>query len=267
MHPVDIDGHSIEVRTIPGDASLATLVFLHEGLGSVALWRDFPDKVSRQLRAPAVIYSRVGYGQSSGLCGPRSPDFMHREALDVLPKLLDRLGITRPLLIGHSDGASIAIIHAASSGREVAGAVLMAPHVLVEPVCTEAIGRALATYQRGDLRQRLARYHRDVDDAFLGWARIWLSPTFKDWSLRSECGHLAVPLLLIQGRQDEYGSLLQLDVIEDEVRRGGVAAGRPVPEIQRVELDDCRHSPHRDQEARVIAEIAKWSAGLRQRTT
>ena len=262
MAHIDIDGRSIEVRTIPGDATRRPLVFLHEGLGSVGLWRDFPDKVARQLRAPAFVYSRVGYGQSSGLTGPRQPDFMHREALETLPRLLDRLGIGQPILVGHSDGASIALIHAASSGRGVAGAVLMAPHVMVEPICTEAIAMALAAYQRGDLRQRLARYHRDVDDAFLGWARVWLSPPFQGWSLRPECRRLGVPLQLIQGRQDEYGTLAQLDTIEAEVYAGAVAAGRTAPPIVRLDLDDCRHSPHRDQEGRVIAAIAEWANGL-----
>ena len=154
MHFAEIDGRRIEYRMLPGDAAAGPpLVFLHEGLGSVALWRDFPDKVARRLGAPALVYSRFGYGQSDGLIAPNTPRFMHDEALDVLPVLLDRLGIARPLLIGHSDGASIALIHAAASGRPVHGLVLMAPHVFVEPICLESIARIRDTYLTTDLRR------------------------------------------------------------------------------------------------------------------
>jgi len=248
-----LDGRSIEYAAILGDAaSRSPMVFLHEGLGSVTLWRDFPGKVARRLGAPALVYSRFGYGQSDGLRARRTPRFMHEEALDVLPRLLDRLGIDRPLLVGHSDGASIALIHAAMSGRPVRGLVCMAPHVFVEPVCVESIARIRETYRTTDLRQRLARYHARVDDAFLGWADIWLEPEFLAWSIEDLIGRIGQPVLLIQGRDDEYGTLAQLDRIE----------ARAKGPTSRLVLDNCGHSPHRDQEAAVIDAIVAFANGL-----
>jgi pimeloyl-ACP methyl ester carboxylesterase len=175
---------------------------------------------------------------------------MHEEALDVLPRLLDQLGIDDPLLIGHSDGASIALIHAAASGRPVQGLVLMAPHVFVEPVCVESIaGIRQAYWATGDLRHRLAKYHARVDDAFLGWADIWLEPGFLAWSIEDLVGDIGEPMLLIQGRDDEYGTLAQLDRIE----------ARAKAPVTRLVLDRCGHSPHRDQEAAVIDAIAAFA--------
>ena len=248
---MDISGRAIEYRVIPGAVSdRPPLVFLHEGLGCAALWRDFPDKVARELGAPALVYSRYGYGQSAGLEAPRTTRFMHEEALDILPVLLDRAGISRPLLVGHSDGASIALIHAASSGRPTAGLVLMAPHIMVEPISVESIARIAATYAEGPLRARLARYHAHVDDAFHGWADTWLDPAFLEWSLEAEARALSIPTLLIQGRDDEYGTLAQIDRIA-ELAQGPT---------ERVVLDTCGHSPHRDQEDAVLAAIADFSS-------
>lgn len=242
----------IEYRMIPGDAlGLPPVVVLHEGLGCVALWRDFPDKLAQRLKTPVIAYSRFGYGQSDGLRGPRTPRFMHEEALEVLPALLDALGVERPLLIGHSDGASIALIHAASAGRAVAGLVMMAPHVMVEPITLKSIARIAETYERSDLRARLATYHTNVDDAFLGWSRIWLSPQFQSWSLGAEVEALRVPCLAIQGEDDEYGTLAQLDAL-------GAA---PVPP-ERLVLAGCRHSPHRDKETEVLAAIEAFARRL-----
>ena len=249
-------GRCIEYAAIPGGPR-STLVFLHEGLGSVGLWRDFPAKLAQRLGAPALVYSRFGYGRSDGLPGKRTPRFMHEEALDVLPGLLDQLGIERPLLIGHSDGASIALIHAAASGRPVRGLVCMAPHVFVEPVCVESIARIRETYRASDLKQRLAKYHARVDDAFLGWADIWLEPEFRDWSIEDTIGRIVQPMLLIQGRDDEYGTLAQLDRIEALAKSA----------ISRLVLDRCGHSPHRDQEAAVIDAIEAFAVGLETRTT
>jgi pimeloyl-ACP methyl ester carboxylesterase len=245
MPLVTIDGRRIETRSIPGDAGMRPLVFLHEGLGSVALWRDFPDKVARRLGAPALVYSRFGYGRSDGLEAKNTARFMHDEALEVLPKLLDAMGIERPLLIGHSDGASIALIHAAAAGRPVAGLVLMAPHVFVEPICTESIATIRERYITTDLRERLAKYHAHVDDAFLGWADTWLLPEFAAWSIEDLLPGVTQSMLLIQGRDDEYGTLDQLDRIEAGVRGPTV----------RLVLDSCGHSPHRDQEAAVLDAI------------
>lgn len=253
MQFLHLDGRRIEFRTILGAADARpTLVFLHEGLGSAGLWRDFPDKVSRRVGAPALVYSRFGYGQSDGLSGKRTSRFMHEEALDVLPRLLDQLGIEAPLLVGHSDGASIALIHAAASGRTVRGLALMAPHVFVEPVCVTSIAKIRETYFRSDLRQRLSKYHAHVDDAFLGWADTWLLPEFLDWSIEDLLGRITQPMLLIQGRDDEYGTLAQLDRIET----------RAEGPVTRLVLDKCGHSPHRDQEAGVIDAIVQFASGL-----
>lgn len=248
---MDIGGRAIEYRVIPGAVSdRPPLVFLHEGLGCVALWRDFPDQVARELGAPALVYSRYGHGQSAGLESPRTPRFMHEEALDILPVLLDRAAISRPLLVGHSDGASIALIHAASTARAAAGLVLMAPHIMIEPISLESISRISASYAEGPLRARLARYHAHVDDAFHGWADTWLDPAFLDWSLEAEARALSLPTLLIQGRDDEYGTLAQIDRIA-ELAQGPT---------ERVVLDKCGHSPHRDQEAAVLAAIAEFTS-------
>jgi pimeloyl-ACP methyl ester carboxylesterase len=249
MSFASIDGRCIEYAAIPGDAGAAgTLVFLHEGLGSVALWRDFPRKVATRLRAPAVVYSRFGYGSSDGLTAKRTPRFMHDEALAVLPALLDQLGIERPILIGHSDGASIALIHTAAAKRSVKGLVCLAPHVFVEPICVESIAKIRQSYFDTDLKQRLAKYHAHVDDAFLGWADVWLGPAFRSWSIEDLLDRIAAPLLLIQGEDDEYGTLAQLDRIQ---------AGVKGP-TRRLVLSQCGHSPHRDQEAAVVDAIVAF---------
>ena len=248
---MDIGGRAIEYRVIPGPVSdRPTLVFLHEGLGSAGLWREFPQRLAEAAGRRALIYSRADHGFSDIPPRPRTPRFMHEEALDVLPAILDRAGIDRPLLIGHSDGASIALIHAASTGRPVAGLVLMAPHIMVEPICVESIARISATYAEGPLRSRLARYHAHVDDAFHGSADTWLMPEFLDWSLETEARALSIPTLLIQGRDDEYGTLAQIDRIA-ELAQGPV---------EKLVLEKCGHSPYRDQEAAVLAAIADFAA-------
>jgi pimeloyl-ACP methyl ester carboxylesterase len=244
-----VHGRRIEYRMVPGDAARPTLVFLHEGLGAMALWRDFPDRVAGRLGARALIYSRFGYGQSDGLMATRTIRFMHEEALDVLPALLEQLRIDRPLLVGHSDGASIALIHAAASGRPVAGLVLMAPHVFVEPICVESISRIRETYRTSDLRARLGKYHAHVDDAFLGWADTWLLPEFRAWSIEDLLPAVTAPMLLVQGRDDEYGTLAQLDRIEAGVRGP----------TQRLVLESCGHSPQRDQAAAVLEAIGAFA--------
>jgi pimeloyl-ACP methyl ester carboxylesterase len=209
--------------------------------------------VARRLGAPALVYSRFGYGQSDGIQAPRTPRFMHEEALGVLPVLLDQLRIERPVLLGHSDGASIALIHAAAAARRVAGLVCLAPHVFVEPVCVESIAKIRRSYLETDLRQRLSKYHARVDDAFLGWADIWLRPEFRAWSIEDLLDRIDRPTLLIQGCDDEYGTLAQLDRIEARIK------GRTF----RLVLSDCGHSPHRDQEAAVLDAVAGFVEGLR----
>lgn len=252
MPLADLGDCTLEYRTILGDAGHPALVFLHEGLGSAGLWRDFPDKVARRTGARALVYSRAGYGHSSPLAGKRGPRFMHDEALDVLPRLLAHLGLERPILIGHSDGASIALIHAAHHADAVRGLVLMAPHVFVEHRTLASIARIAETYETTDLRSRLAHHHAHVDDAFHGWSDIWLSPRFTSWSLGEEVERLATPTLLIQSDDDPYGTLAQLDAFE---------AARHA-QVTRLVLRDCGHAPHRDQEAAVLDAITHFVAGI-----
>ncbi len=245
MDRIAIDGQELELRHLPGLAGRSCLVFLHEGLGSAAQWRDFPDRIAAAARCPALVFSRHGYGQSTPLSGPRAVDYMHHEALVVLPALLDRLAIQRPVMIGHSDGASIALIHAGGSGRPVAGLALLAPHVFVEDISIQGIAAAGEVFRTTDLAQRLGKYHRDPAATFRGWNDIWLSPAFRDWNIEEYLPGIAAPTLLIQGEGDEYGSLAQLDAIE----RG--LAQPP----ERLVLADCKHSPQRDQAAATEAAI------------
>jgi pimeloyl-ACP methyl ester carboxylesterase len=247
---VDAAGHRLECIRISGTRRAPTLVFLHEGLGSVALWKDFPARVARATGCPALVYSRAGYGRSSPAALPRAPDYMHVEALTVLPALLDRLGIDDPVLIGHSDGASIALLHAGSDRRPVRALIALAPHVFVEDISIANITEARRQYETTDLRDRLARRHADPDAAFRGWNDIWLSPAFRAWNIESCLPGVRCPLLLIQGRDDQYGTTAQLDAIERQA--GG--------EVSRLELADCRHSPHRDQPAATLAAIAEFVA-------
>ena len=254
---VEIDGVKLETAVLPGDPENPWLVFLHEGLGCVSLWKDYPEKLARRTGCRALVYSRRGYGRSDALAERRDIRFMHHEALDVLPKLLARFSIEHPILVGHSDGASIALIYAARHADQVAGLVLMAPHIFVEAISQQSIARITEVYERDDLRQRLARHHSHVDDAFLGWARIWLDPRFRTWSLGAECRALQAPVLLVQGEDDEYGTLAQLDAIAE-------AASVP---LTRLVLSKCGHAPHRDEEAAVLEATHRFVAGLTQAAT
>jgi len=247
---IDVTGHRLECVRVRGAKTAPTLVFLHEGLGSVALWKDFPARVAAATRCPALVYSRAGYGRSSPAALPRAPDYMHVEALTVLPALLDRLGIEEPILVGHSDGASIALLHAGSGKRPVRALVALAPHVFVEDMSIASIDEVRRQYETTDLREKLARRHADPDAAFRGWNDIWLEPAFRRWNIEGCLPGVRCPLLLIQGRDDEYGSAAQLDAIERQV--GGTVA--------RLELADCRHSPHRDQPEATLAAIVDFVA-------
>ena len=232
-----------------GDGPL--IVFLHEGLGSLAMWRDFPQQLCAAVGARGLVYSRPGYGRST----PRAPeeawglDFMHRQAHEVLPALLDVLGLQdeRPWLFGHSDGGSIALLYAAKYSDRLSGAIVLAPHIVVEDLSVDSIAKAKAAYETTDLRQRLARYHDDPDSAFWGWNRIWLHPPFKQWSIEDEIASIACPLLAVQGVDDEYGTLEQIR---------GIA--RRVPSTELLELPDCGHSPHKDQPSRLIEATAAF---------
>lgn len=267
MQPVDIDGVFLEWRQIPATSAAAArrapLVFLHEGLGSVALWRDWPESLCAATGRAGWLYSRQGYGRSSPIedvrgeprqhaSGRRSgrlrPDYLHREALQVLPRLLQQLGVARPVLVGHSDGATIALIHAAH--HAVSACVVMAPHVIGgDDIDRRALEAARDAFVAGPLRERLARYHDDVDSAFWQWNDIWLSPALQQFDIRAECRGIGAPLLAIQGEGDEYASMAQLDEI-----------ARAVPQAELLKLPDCGHTPHRDQPDTVNAAIARFLA-------
>ena len=245
---VDVGGARLEVERIDvGRASAAPVVMLHEGLGSVAMWKDFPHRVAHSANRNVLVYSRAGYGRSSPAKLPYGVRYMHDEALVVLPRLLDACAIERPILLGHSDGGSIALIHAAAAGRPVAGLELMAPHVIVEDVSIESIAAAKVAWRTTDLRAKLARYHDDVDGAFTGWNDIWLHPDFRDWNIEDLVRDVRCPILAIQGEDDEYGTMDQIERIE-----------RLAPDVERVRLADCRHSPHRDQPEVVLEALVRF---------
>jgi pimeloyl-ACP methyl ester carboxylesterase len=226
------------------------VVFLHEGLGSLSMWKDFPQRLCDAASLRGLVYSRPGYGRST----PRSPDerwaldFMHRQAHEVLPALLRVLRVDQPpWLFGHSDGGSIALLYAARFPGAVAGLVLLAPHIFVEPVSVSSIQQARQAYRETDLRQRLARHHDDADSAFWGWNDIWLDPGFSRWNIEAELASIDCPLMAIQGVDDEYGTLGQVR---------GIA--RQLPQTRLLEWPDCGHSPHRDQPVRLIDEVTRF---------
>ncbi len=218
------------------DAALPVVVFLHEGLGSLAMWKDFPSRLCHAIGLRGLVFSRYGYGRST----PKPPDerwpvsFMHAQAHEVLPALFDALGIRRPWLFGHSDGGSIALLHAARF--DVAGLVVVAPHLFVEDLSITSIEKAREAYETTDLKQRLARYHDDPDSAFRGWNDIWLDPAFRAWNIEVELASITAPVLAVQGADDEYGTLAQID---------GIA--RALPKTRLCVVPECGHSPHRDQ--------------------
>ena len=227
------------------------LVFLHEGLGSVALWRDFPQRLAAATGRRALIYSRAGHGASPVPERPRTPRFMHDEGLEVLPALLARHGIEQPILVGHSDGGSIALIHAAH--HPVTGLVLIAPHAFVEDFTVEEIRRTRELYEAGGLRQRMARHHDDPDAAFRGWCDVWLDPTFRAWSIESDAQGVTAPALLMQGDADPYGTLAQIDRIEARVQGP----------VERLVLENAGHSLQLERPEAVVGAIAAFSDRLR----
>jgi pimeloyl-ACP methyl ester carboxylesterase len=233
----------------PDAASRPTLVFLHEGLGSVALWKQFPRQAAEATGCPALVYSRYGYGKSDKLTESRKIDYMHREALDVLPAIVDQLGIDSPVLIGHSDGASIALIHAGAGRHPVRGVVAMAPHVFVEDITVQSIAGAGETFRTTDLPERLGRYHDDVVSTFRGWNDIWLHPEFRRWNIEEYLARIAVPVLLIQGEDDQYGTVAQVEAIASQVSGP----------VEMLILPDCAHAPHQSQQKdATIAAIADF---------
>ena len=246
MKQINIEGLNLEYKDFPATATdRPTLVLLHEGLGCVAMWRDFPEKLAAASGGRVVVYSRPGYGDSDPHPQPRHPDYMHREGREVLPAFLAALGIERPVLVGHSDGGSIALIHAGSFPAAVSGVVVMAPHEFIEEETLAGIRVARKYWGSSDWPQKLARYHRDAVRVFHDWNDCWLSPEFRDWNIEDCLTAIRCPLLAIQGEDDEYATMRQIDVIAEKV-----------PGTQLLKLANCGHSPQRDQEAAVLAAIA-----------
>ena len=260
MQHIICHGVALEVRHIAtpnSDPALAPMVFLHEGLGSVAMWTqrgvDWPLAVCQATGRSGWVYSRRGYGQSDRPIDVRganalTPDYLHHESWQVLPELLAQIGVEKPVLLGHSDGASIALLYA--SHCPVSACIAMAPHVIVEDISVSAIQLAKTAFEHGDLRQRLARFHADVDTAFWQWNDIWLSPAFRPFDIRSICHAITDPVLALQGRQDAYGTLQQINDIQTQGR------------IERVVIEDCGHTPHRDQPERALALVVDFLANL-----
>lgn len=247
----DHEFRRLEYLRIPApQAQRPALVLLHEGLGCVALWKDFPERLAAATGCGVLVYSRAGYGRSDPVQLPRPLDYMQIEGLRVVSRVLDAAGIEQAFLIGHSDGGSIALVNAGGvRDRRVSGLVLLAPHVFNEPRCVASIRQAKIAYQTAGLRAKLARFHgANVDCAFWGWNRAWLDPDFMHWNIEAYLPGVRVPALLIQGEDDEYGTLVQLDAIERQVSGP----------VERSVLPDCGHSPHRDQPQATLAAITTF---------
>ncbi|MCB1387357.1 MAG: alpha/beta hydrolase [Nitratireductor sp.] len=249
---ITVGGKQLEVKAWgPPPHTAPVLVLLHEGLGCVALWRDFPPLLAEATGCRVVAYSRAGYGRSDPVTLPRPLDYMTREAVETLPQVLDAIDFERGMLVGHSDGASIAAIHAGEiRDPRVAAIVLMAPHFFTEPGGLASIAEAKAAYETGGLRDRLAKYHADVDVAFRGWNDAWLDPGFKAWNIEDVIDRWQVPALALQGAADQYGTLAQIGAIERRAK---------VP-VETVILDGCRHAPYLEAPDRTLQAIARFCA-------
>ncbi len=253
LEPAPVQDKPTSVQSDSTPVRPPLFVFLHEGLGSLAMWKDFPQTLCDALGCRGLVYSRPGYGQSTPRAADEiwGPDFMHRQALEVLPTLLDALGIDTQKqalwLFGHSDGASIALLYAAHFPALVKGTVVLAPHINVEDIAVHSITQTRAAYLNTDLRQRLSKYHADPDSAFWGWNRIWLDPAFKAWSIEADLPRITCPVLAVQGWEDEYGTMQQLDQLQ-----------HAVPQAQLLKLSACGHSPHRDQPAFLMTHVQQF---------
>ncbi len=237
----------------PGPDTAPSIVLLHEGLGCLGLWRDFPQRLAAATGFGVFAWSRAGYGQSDPADLPRTIDYMTREAVDVLPQVLDAMGFWRGVLMGHSDGATIAAEYAGRvADHRVRGLVLMAPHFFCESMGLESISEARRAFDSGGLRERMARWHRDADHTFRGWNDAWLNPDFAAWNVAEVIDYLRVPALAIQGRQDQYGTLAQIDALET----------RSYAPVETLILDDCRHAPHQEQPEAVLEGVAAFTARL-----
>ena len=249
MPRVTAAGRSLEYEWVgTGQSGRPVLVFLHEGLGSIRQWRDFPRKVAEAVGCRALVYDRYGYGQSDVLAEPRrSVKFMHDEALLSLAEFLSCLKVENPVLVGHSDGASIALIHA-GAGHPVRGVVALAPHVFIEPICISSIVEAARTFETTDLPEKLGRYHRDAKKTFYGWADVWRDPAFKGWDITEYLPGIRCPVLALQGRDDEYGTMAQLEAIKKQVRGP----------CEVLELAECGHTAFRDQPEKTLSAVTAF---------
>ena len=246
-----IDGAELEYKWLaPPAADAPTIVMLHEGLGSVGLWGDFPDKLRAATGAGIFLYSRAGYGQSSPVTLPRPLDYMHREARDVLPKILDAIAFRRGLLLGHSDGASIAAIYAGShQDHRLQGVVLIAPHFVVEDISVKSIAEIRTAYETTELKTRLARWHKHIDNAFYGWNGAWLDPEFRDWDISDYLAYIRVPVAVLQGLDDQYGTMRQAEIVQEECY---------CPVDLKV-ISGAGHSPHREAAAATLEAITRFA--------
>jgi pimeloyl-ACP methyl ester carboxylesterase len=233
----------------PSPEQAPTIVMLHEGLGSVGLWGDFPDKLQAATGAGVFAYSRAGYGASTPAALPRPLDYMHIEALDVLPKLLDAIGFRRGLLVGHSDGASIASIYAgAHQDHRVQGLALIAPHFIVEDVSVKSIAEIKQAYETTNLKEKLSRWHKDVDNAFYGWNGAWLDPKFRAWDISEYLAYIRVPIAILQGADDEYGTMRQIEIAQEEC----------YCPVDVTVIPGAGHSPHREAPVAALETIAEF---------
>lgn len=251
---LDVAGQSLEYRMIgPHPDRAPTIVMLHEGLGSVGLWGDFPDKLAAATGAGIFVYSRAGYGQSSGVKLPRPLSYMHDEARDILPELLTAIGFKRGLLFGHSDGASIATIYAGSiQDHRIRGLILIAPHFFVEDVSIQSIAEAKTAYAQTDLRAKLARWHKDPDNAFRGWNDAWLDPKFREWDITQELAYIRVPILIVQGEGDQYGTVKQIEIAREEC----------YCPVEVALLAGAKHSPQREAPDAALKAVSEFANRL-----
>lgn len=237
----------------PPPSAAPTLVLLHEGLGCVALWRDFPEQLAKSTGMGVFVYSRAGYGASDTVSLPRPMDYMTREAVENLGPILDAMGIREAVLVGHSDGATIAAIYAGSiSDMRIRGLVLIAPHFFAESTGLDAIRDVGVAFASGGLRAKLARYHNDPDVAFKGWHDVWTHPAFEDWNVADCIDHWRIPVLAIQGRDDAYGTLAQIDEISDRI----------YSPLEISILDSCGHAPHLEQPQKTLGAIGEFTQRL-----
>lgn len=248
LHIRDSD---LEYRLIgPQPSQAPTIVMLHEGLGSAALWGDFPQSLQAATGMGVFVYSRAGYGASTPVTLPRPLDYMSREALDVLPVLLDAIGFERGVLLGHSDGASIAAIHAGAAGdHRVRGVALIAPHFVVEDVSVASIAEIRTTYETTDLRSKLARWHQNVDNAFYGWNDAWLDPDFRRWDISDYLAYIRVPVAILQGDGDQYGTIRQIEIAQEEC----------YCPVEVTIIPGAGHSPHREAPELTLATISEFA--------